>query len=52
MQQISWSKEEKAMRKELYEEGIYMPEALSSIVHCMMPMVTVQSRYHGLSIRA
>jgi hypothetical protein len=27
--QISWSKEEKAMRKELYEEGTYMPEVLS-----------------------
>jgi hypothetical protein len=28
--QISWSKGEKAMRKELYEEGIYKPEMLSS----------------------
>jgi hypothetical protein len=27
--QISWSKEEKAMRTELYEEGTYMPEVLS-----------------------
>lgn len=27
--QISWSKEEKASRKELYEEGIYKPEVLS-----------------------
>jgi small-conductance mechanosensitive channel len=28
--QISWSREEKAMRKELSEEGIYKPETLSS----------------------
>jgi hypothetical protein len=28
--QISWSKEEKAMRKKLYDKGIYMPEVLSS----------------------
>ena len=28
--QISWSKEEKILRRELYEEGIYMPEVLST----------------------
>jgi hypothetical protein len=29
--QISWPQEEKALRKDLYEEGIYKPERLSSV---------------------
>jgi hypothetical protein len=29
--QISWSQEEKALRKDLYEEGVYKPERLSSV---------------------